>query len=165
MITEQDIKAALDGLFYCLDHRDNSIVLKRVEKDHIPDHKPRWTEEALETLRTSIACLEWDDEIDEFIVNKRAAGTTFGAISRELNISETAIWKRYKFICEERGIDPAPRVAPRRRSYSAELEAEVVRYRHEDKSFSEIALMLGIRKHQAYEIYRMFIGRKRKRAA
>lgn len=40
MITEQDIRNALDGTLTRVRHVDNKVVTERVPLGHIPDHRP-----------------------------------------------------------------------------------------------------------------------------
>ena len=157
MITELEMKEWLDGWFFSIDFRTGGVISTAVNKGFIPDHKPRWFDfDEDDGPRVNGNVHKWTVEQDDFIIERREAGDTFGVIASQIGISDTAVLKRYKIVCTQRGIKKMPRNHGRPRKHSEEVENAVVTARLAGKSFNDIAILVRLSRNAVYEIYRTY---------
>lgn len=160
MTTECEMKEWLDGWFFSIDYRTGGVVSTAVNKAHIPDHKPRWFDfDEDDGPRVNGNVHKWTEEQDDFIVGRREAGDTFAVIASQIGLSDSAVLKRYKVVCTQRGIKKMPRCHGRPRKHPAEVEAAIVNGRMAGKSFSDIADLVKLPRGTVYDIYRTYRSR------
>lgn len=106
MITEQEIKAALDGTFTTFRHATQEVRTKRVSLDYIPTHKPYgiYDEET-----APVRGRQWTEMEDALICKMWEAGYTFKEMAKQIGGSSSAVNIRWQQICLKLGIQPTRR--------------------------------------------------------
>lgn len=145
-MSEAQIRQALDGWFYTLDHEKGRTIGIEVPADYIPSHKPKY--DASGDVEVHYGH-QWTAVEDATILAMREAGNSFRAISAAIGMSVTAVTRRHSALVPGH----RPRVA-RRRWHSDEIVQRVLALREINLPFPEIGREVGVTKQQARDIYR-----------
>lgn len=149
MSMEQEMKEALDGWFFtiCL-HRQETIA-RRVPKDHIPAHKPRWLVEEYE--QTS-AARQWTPAEDAKLMKMFEQGYTFKEMAKAIGVSGSAANNRFRLLSAKKGVEVTRRHHAKR--YDEKLDQEVAHLHiNENMTLFEIAAELNLTRNQVCGIW------------
>ncbi len=146
-MTEEQMKAELDGKFFTWHYHKETICALEVPLDYIPDHR------RLSIPEGEDKSYQWSASEDDTIFLMRNAGNTWRVISEEMGFAESTVAKRYLEICEMRGVEPSCVEVNAARKFSRETERAVVKMRGQGMPFRKIGEVLGITRLQANHIY------------
>lgn len=147
MITELEMKEALDGWFYVYNCEQQSVMRRKVSKDHIPCHKPRILDED-QKPKTGYP---WTDTEDERLVKLREANLVWTEIAHRFRMSPSAVKNRYLVLCLKSG-----RAEHRvnRTPDTVALERRVVDLKTQELTFDQIAVEMGLSRNQVAGLWR-----------
>ena len=157
MITERDIRAALDGKFFWFDYARERVGCSLVPFEYLPDYTPAYDEDAIvEAARKGgqTRIKPWTALEDEELIQLREQGWRWQNIGKKLGRGDKSARLRYLEICKQRGIVPHSAIRAQRNMLSTAQKAAIVRMREEENmSFREIDEALGIRNFWARDYY------------
>lgn len=151
MITEQDIRDALDGWFYSLDFERGNVIATPVRKNHIPNHVPKYLSE-FDQDKPHFNNKKFTPDQDDTIIRMREQGYIWQDISKAVRHDGTLTRARYIIICRERGIRPLLDV--RKKKFTPEQRRQLIEMRARGVSYAEIGSQIGMTEQQARDLYR-----------
>lgn len=156
-MSEAIIKKALDGHLYSMQWTSRGIQVV-----DLMQLRPKEGDDPLPVIAQPR--IQWDGK-DEIIMEMRQEGVMIKDIAKRLSLHPATVLYRFKKLCESRGLDPKNDFAAFKK-YNTAMEEQVVAWRQAGVPFQEIANRLGIAKPSAFNIYRGWVQRmKRKEAA
>lgn len=147
MITELEMKEALDGRFFWLDHNNERIGCSLVPKDYIPDHAPAFDEESnAESGRKGGMTKRraWTPAEDEMLLELRAQGLRWQHLGKQLGRGDKGARARYLEICKTREIAPTKCIRAKRNMLTMFQKKEIIRMVEQGFTFPEIDDALGL---------------------
>lgn len=150
MNTEQQIRDALDGLFFTIDAETQRVRVRRVSKDYIPTHKPVGFSD--EGVKPSTA-RKWTEAEDQLMIQMFERGFTFRQIGRALKASQSAANVRWQELCVKHGFKNKRRDLNQK--FPAEVYAQVAHLKSvECMTQCQIAKKMGLTFNQVQGIWR-----------
>ena len=148
MITELEMKEALDGRFYTYVCESQTVTCRKVPKDHIPIHKPR----ILDEEKKPKTGYPWSEEEDDRLTHLREDGNLIWTeIAIRFRMSPSAVKNRYLLLCLKRG-KAEHRV--NRTPDTIALERRVVDLKTQELTFDQIAVEMGLSRNQVAGLWR-----------
>ena len=150
MITELEMKEALDGRFFWFDHKNERIGCSLVPKDYIPDHCPEEDDEAKSILVESgrrggrTKRRAWTLAEDELLLELRAKGLRWQHVGKQIGRGDKGARARYKELCKAREIAPTKCNRAKRNMLTMAQKREIIRLVGEGLTFPEIDAALGL---------------------
>lgn len=154
MTTEQEMKLALDGWFFVYNCEKQSVIRRKVPKDHIPAHRPN----TLEVGEFGTTAYPWSRDEDEQLIRLRESNLVWTEIAPHFGLSASTVKNRYILLCHMRGV-PEFKVNRDRDTY--ELELRIIDYIDRNLTFAQIAQKMGLSRNQVAGL----VGRWKKRNA
>lgn len=101
MNAEQIIKAELDGKFFHLNVEKQKTIVRRVPKNFIPDHTPKFL---IVSEVPSVNARQWSEEEDECLIKMFQDGMSYKEMGKALGVATSAAINRYRVLCLRRGL-------------------------------------------------------------
>lgn len=106
MNAEQIIKAELDGKFFHFNAEKQKTIVRRVSKDFIPDHTPKFS---IVPEAPSVNARKWTQEEDEQLISMFQQGVSYKEMGRAIGVSTSAAINRYRVLCLKHGLETTRR--------------------------------------------------------
>ena len=162
-MTEDRMKAWLDGWFYTLDCAQGRTRSTVVPVDYIPDHRPILVNQ--ERGPMTFNRKPWNAEEDATLLEMRDAHAQWITIARAVGRSSHSVRRRYVSLREERNQDTYTGHHRLTKRVTPALKAKIVAMKADGHSYTKIAKALGLTVAQAVHHYHRIANRFREKAA
>ena len=162
-MTEDRMKAWLDGWFFTLDFAQGRTRSMVVPLDYIPDHRPILVEQ--EKGAVIYTKKPWSTEEDATILEMRADNAKWIAIAETIGRSAHAVRDRYRKLRGERRLDAYTGRIRHTKPVTPAVKAKIVQLRADGWSFGQIAKELGLTNNQVADHYHRIARRIMEKAA
>lgn len=152
----------LDGFFYSMQSAKADGAAPRVRtfvvaKNYIPSFGALARHDRMVAGGSNNGLkVQWSDAEDNALLEMRARGMRWENIGREMKRDKKTVNQRYYLLCEQRGIEPAPRFqsGPTRLTHDDKLM--IVQLREQGMTFDQISERMGLKNYIARDYYCRF---------
>ena len=134
MNAEQIIKSHLDGKFFNFNVQQQRTLVRRVPKDFIPDHTPKFS---IVSEKPSVNARQWTEEEDDHLVSLFQQGVSYKEMAKAIGVCTSAAINRYRVLCLRRGL---------------ETNRRDLNERHSDETCRRVAYLKVVKKLSFLEI-------------
>lgn len=150
MNAEQIIKKVLDGHFFTFNADKQKTCVRRVAKNYIPDHTPKFS---IVTVTPSSNARAWTSQEDDLLIEMFHKGYSYKKMGQIIGVSISAAINRYRALCLTRNLDTKRKELHEK--YSAEVHQRVVYLKTVEKmTFWQIADVMRMNRNQIAGIWR-----------